>query len=177
MGVVEGCCAAGGGRDLDEQPFLRWQERRFHLSRERMLEALEPDGSFVDTIEVAAAWDRLPTLHSEVKEILAAEGIGLCHFSHAYPQGCCAYFTFAGSAASEEEAEAAYQRCWSGTMEACLRQSATIGHHHGVGQVRAPWVQREMGEWWQVWERVRSAMDPKRVMNPNAVGGTRPPSS
>jgi alkyldihydroxyacetonephosphate synthase len=177
MGVVEARCAAAGGRDLDEQPFLRWQERLFHLSRERMLQALEPPGSFVDTIEVAAAWDRLPGLHAEVKVVLGGEGIGLCHFSHAYPQGCCAYFTFAGSATSEEAAQAAYERCWRGTMEACFRHSATIGHHHGVGQVRAPWVQREMGEWWQVWERVRSALDPKRVMNPNAVGGTSPPSS
>ena len=177
MHVVEAQCTATGGRDLGEQPFQRWQERRFHLSRERMLQALEPPGSFVDTIEVAAAWDRLPALHAAVKAILGAEGVGLCHFSHAYPQGCCAYFTFAGSAASEEAAEAAYQRCLGETMEACFRHSATIGHHHGVGQVRAPWVQREMGEWWQVWERVRSAIDPKRVMNPNAVGGRRPPSS
>jgi alkyldihydroxyacetonephosphate synthase len=171
MAVVEACCTAGGGRNLGEQPFLRWRERRFHISRERMLEALEPPGSFLDTIEVAAAWDRLPALHVEVKAVLAAEGVGLCHFSHAYPQGCCAYFTFAGSAPSEEEAEAAYGRCWKGTMEACLRHSATSSHHHGVGQVRAPWVKSEMGEWWQVWDRVRSAIDPKRVMNPNGVGG------
>jgi alkyldihydroxyacetonephosphate synthase len=173
MGVVRTASAATGGRDLGDGPFLRWRERRFHLSRERLLESLKAPGSFVDTIEVAAPWDRLPPLHQEVKAVLANEGIGLCHFSHAYPQGCCAYFTFAGSAASEEEAEAAYQRCWAGTMEACLRRGATIGHHHGVGQVRAPWVRDEMGEWWQVWERVRSSLDPKGVMNPNAVGGQR----
>ena len=175
--VVEACCAAAGGHDLGEAPFERWRERRFHLSRDRMLEALKAPGSFLDTIEVAAAWDRLPALHADVKAVLAAEGIGLCHFSHAYPQGCCAYFTFAGSAGSEAEAEAAYGRCWKGAMEACLRHSATLSHHHGVGQVRAPWVKREMGEWWQVWERVRSGIDPKRVMNPHGVGGTSPTSS
>jgi alkyldihydroxyacetonephosphate synthase len=168
MGVVEAVCV--DATDLGEEPFGRWRERRFHLSRERLLETLKAPGSFVDSIEVAAAWDRLPGLHRQVKAVLAAEGIGLCHFSHAYPQGCCAYFTFAGSAASEAEAEAAYQRCWSGTMEACFEHSATIGHHHGVGQVRAPWVRREMGEWWQVWERVRSSIDPKGVLNPNALG-------
>jgi alkyldihydroxyacetonephosphate synthase len=177
MGVVGARCAAAGGRDLDEKPFLRWRDRRFHLSRERLLEALQPPGSLVDTIEVAAAWDRLTALHAQVKAVLASEGIGFCHFSHAYPQGCCAYFTFAGSASSEEEAEAAYQRCWSGTMEACFRHSATISHHHGVGQVRAPWVKREMGEWWQLWETIRSAIDPEGIMSPNAVGGRRPPSS
>ena len=175
MAVLEARC--GAASDLGEEPFRRWRERRFHLSRERLLETLAAPGSFADTIEVAAPWDRLSALHAEVKAVLAAEGIGLCHFSHAYPQGCCAYFTFAGSAASEAEAEGAYQRCWEGAMEACFRHSATIGHHHGVGQVRAPWIRREMGEWWQVWERVRSAIDPKRLMNPNAAGGTRPPSS
>ena len=175
--VVVAACTAAGGRDLGEAPFERWRERRFHLSRERMLEALKAPGSFLDTIEVAAAWNRLPALHAEVKTVLALEGIGLCHFSHAYRQGCCAYFTFAGSAGSEAEAEAAYGRCWEGAMEACLRHSATSSHHHGVGQVRAPWVKREMGEWWQVWERVRSAIDPKHVMNPHGVGGSPPTSS
>jgi alkyldihydroxyacetonephosphate synthase len=177
LNAVEAACGGAGGRDLGQAPFERWRERRFHLSRDRMLEALRAPGSFLDTIEVAAAWDRLPALHDEVKAVLAAEGIGLCHFSHAYPQGCCAYFTFAGSAGSEADAEAAYGRCWKGAMEACFRHSATSSHHHGVGQVRAPWVQREMGEWWQVWERVRSAIDPKRVMNPHGVGGSPPTSS
>lgn len=177
MEVVEACCRAAGGRSLGEAPFERWRERRFHLSRERMLEALQAPGSFLDTIEVAAAWDRLPALHGEVKAVLVAEGVGLCHFSHAYPQGCCAYFTFAGSAGTEADAEAAYRRCWQGALEACFRHSATIGHHHGVGQVRAPWVKREMGEWWQVWERVRSAIDPNHLMNPHGVGGTPPTSS
>jgi alkyldihydroxyacetonephosphate synthase len=174
-GVVASLC--GTAKDLGEEPFERWRERRFHLSRERLLESLQAPGSFVDTIEVAAAWDRLPGLHGAVKEVLAAEGIGLCHFSHAYPQGCCAYFTFAGSASDDEAAEAAYERCWSGTMEACFAHSATSSHHHGVGQVRAPWVRREMGEWWQVWERVRSGIDPKGVMNPNALGRSGRPSS
>jgi len=172
--VAAGCAAA---KDLGEEPFERWRDRRFHLSRERLLASLEPPGSFVDTIEVAAAWNRLPGLHSAVKVVLAADGIGLCHFSHAYPQGCCAYFTFAGSASDEEAAEAAYERCWKGTMEACFEHAATVSHHHGVGQVRAPWVGREMGEWWQVWERVRSGIDPKGVMNPNALGRSGRPSS
>jgi alkyldihydroxyacetonephosphate synthase len=166
--VVAARCATA--RDLGEGPFERWRERRFHLSRDWLLERLKAPGSFIDTIEVAASWDRLPGLHAAVKEVLAAEGIGLCHFSHAYPQGCCAYFSFAGSAPDEEAAEAAYERCWSGTMEACFAHSATSSHHHGVGQVRAPWVRREMGEWWQVWERLRSGIDPKDVMNPNALG-------
>ena len=174
--VVDRVVTEGGGDDLGEGPFQRWRERRFHLSRERLEDSLAHAGSFLDTIEVAAPWDRLGPLHAEVTGLLAAEGAGLCHFSHAYPQGCCAYFTFAGSAGSEAEAEAAYLRCWKGTMEACQEHAATIGHHHGVGQVRAPWVRAEMGEWWQLWERIRLSLDPAGIMNPNAVGG-RPRTS
>jgi alkyldihydroxyacetonephosphate synthase len=179
-GVAEAAAAVVGAEceaatDLGEAPFERWHDHRFSLSAELLEGMLANAGSFVDTIEVAAAWDRLPGLHARVKEVLAVQGLGLCHFSHAYPQGCCAYFTFAGSAASEPEAEAAYEGCWRGTMEAALAAEATIGHHHGAGQVRAPWVQAEMGGWWQVWQKVRSALDPSGTMNPHAVGGAPPP--
>jgi alkyldihydroxyacetonephosphate synthase len=56
-------------------------------------------------------------------------------------------------------------------MEIALRHGATISHHHGVGQVRAPWVRAELGGWWTVWRRVREALDPDHRLNPHAVGG------
>lgn len=176
--AVTDICLRCGGRELGAAPYQRWSARRFHLSQDRLFSSLEPAGSFLDTIEVAGPWDRLRGLHTAVKEHLATDALALCHFSHAYPQGCCAYFTFAGSAGSEEEARAAYRRCWQGAMEASLEHQATISHHHGTGQVRAPWVEREMGGWWEIWQRVRAALDTDGVMNPNAVGGHRsqPPS-
>jgi alkyldihydroxyacetonephosphate synthase len=98
-------------------------------------------------------------------------GLVLCHFSHAYAQGCCAYFTFGGAAPDEAQAQAAYQEAWRGTMEIALRRGVTISHHHGVGQARGPWVRAEMGGWWGVWERVRGALDPDGRLNPKALGG------
>jgi len=95
----------------------------------------------------------------------------LCHFGHPEEQGCCAYFTFGGSSPGEAEAEAAYHAAWTGAMEAALNAGATISHHHGVGQARAAWIQREMGGWWGVWESVRKALDPGGILNPKALGG------
>jgi alkyldihydroxyacetonephosphate synthase len=161
----------GEAKDLGEGEYNRWRERRFHLSVERLKQSLEARGSFVDTIEVAGPWDRLPGLHAEVKGIISQGAVGLCHFSHPYLSGCCAYFTFAGSAADDEEAMEAYARAWVGTMQACLRQGVTIGHHHGVGLVRGPWVKQEMGEWWSLWEKLRAGVDPDGIMNPSALGG------
>ena len=90
---------------------------------------------------------------------------------HAYPQGCCAYFTFAGAADTEAAAQDAYRACWDQAMEACLAHGATIGHHHGVGQARAAWARREMGGWEPFWSALRDAADPAHVMSPRGAGG------
>ena len=125
-----------------------------------------------DTIELAAPWTELEGLHSEVKAVLGGEGrLALCHFSHASAQGCCAYFTVAGRAEDDARAEALYHRVWEGTMESALRHRASLSHHHGAGRLRAPWIRAELGNWFQVWQLVRMALDPGGVMNPNAVGG------
>jgi alkyldihydroxyacetonephosphate synthase len=160
------------GEALGPEPWQRWLRHRFDLSAERLRELLEPPGAFLDTIELATSWTDLPGLYGDVKAHLAGvAGVSLCHFSHAYPQGCCAYFTFLGAASDEAEAQASYEEAWRGTMEAALRHGATISHHHGVGQVRRPWIEAEMGAWRAVWERVRQALDPERRLNPRAVGG------
>jgi alkyldihydroxyacetonephosphate synthase len=164
---------AGEARDLGEGPWARWQEKRFDLSAERLRAFLEPAGSFLDTIELAANWTVLPELHGKVKAAIGVGGLALCHFSHAYEQGCCAYFSFAGAADSEAEARASYNRAWEGAMSAALELGATISHHHGVGQARARWVADEMGGWMRVWRAVKEGLDPQGMMNPRAVGGTR----
>jgi alkyldihydroxyacetonephosphate synthase len=164
---------ATAASDLGDEPWARWQRHRFDLSAERLQTLLQPPGSYLDTIELASRWTVLPALHSRVKSAIAVGGIALCHFSHAYEQGCCAYFTFGGSADTEEGARAAYGRAWEGTMSAALELGATIGHHHGTGQVRARWVADEMGGWMKVWRAVKQGLDPAGVMNPRALGGRR----
>jgi len=165
---------AGAAKDLGEDPWLNWQSHRFDLSAERMKAFLTPAGSYLDTIELAAPWTVLPALHKRVKSAIAVGGLTLCHFSHAYEQGCCAYFTFGGSEGTEQAARSAYMRAWEGAMSAAIELGATISHHHGVGQVRARWVADEMGGWMRVWRSIKEGLDPDGVMNPRAVGGDRP---
>ncbi|TME50074.1 MAG: FAD-binding oxidoreductase [Chloroflexi bacterium] len=162
---------AKGAKPLGEEPWQRWQRHRFDLSAERLKTFLEPAGAYLDTIELAAPWTVLPELHTRVKAAIAVGGLALCHFSHAYEQGCCAYFTFGGSGDTEAEARAAYGRAWEGAMSAALELGATISHHHGVGQARARWVADELGGWMRVWRAVKSGIDPEGIMNPRSVGG------
>ena len=160
-----------GARDLGEAPWERWQRHRFDLSADLLKTYLDPAGAFLDVIELAAPWTVLPELHLRVKAAIAAGPIALCHFSHAYEQGCCAYFTFGGTSDTEAAARAAYERAWEGTMKAALELGATISHHHGVGLARARWVADEMGGWVSVWRGVKEGIDPEGVMNPRALGG------
>jgi alkyldihydroxyacetonephosphate synthase len=162
---------AGDAPDLGSAPWERWQRHRFDISADLLKAFLEPAGSFLDVIELAAPWTVLPGLHARVKTAIAVGPIALCHFSHAYEQGCCAYFTFGGSSETEEGARAAYERAWEGTMSAALELGATISHHHGAGQARARWVADEMGGWMRVWRAVKEGLDPEGVMNPRALGG------
>jgi alkyldihydroxyacetonephosphate synthase len=162
---------AGGARHLGGEPWERWQTHRFELSAERLIAFLAPAGAYIDTIELAGLWTVLPELHARVKSAIAVGGLALCHFSHAYVQGCCAYFSFGGSNDNEGEARAAYGRAWEGAMSAALELGATISHHHGVGQARARWVADEMGGWMRVWRAVKEGLDPEGIMNPRAVGG------
>lgn len=164
---------AAGAVDLGEGAWTRWERKRFDLSAERMTTLLAPPGAYLDTIELAASWTVLPELHRRVKSAIAVGGLALCHFSHAYEHGCCAYFTFGGSGGTEPEARAAYNRAWEGAMSAALELGATISHHHGVGRVRGRWIADEMGGWMRVWRAVKDGIDPSRTMNPRAVGGSR----
>jgi alkyldihydroxyacetonephosphate synthase len=161
----------GDASDLGEQPWQHWDSHRFSLSADRLKGFLAPPGAYIDTIELAARWSVLPELHSQVKSAIAIGGLALCHFSHAYEQGCCAYFSFGGSADTEVEARAAYGRAWEGAMTAALGLGATISHHHGTGQARARWVADEMGGWMRVWRAVKEGIDPTRTLNPRALGG------
>ncbi len=162
---------AGGAKDLGDEPWKRWLSHRFDLSAERLKAFLEPPGAYLDTIELAGHWTVLPELHARVKTAIAVGGLALCHFSHAYEQGCCAYFSFGGSSDTEEGARDDYERAWQGAMSTALELGATISHHHGVGQARARWVADEMGDWIWVWRGVKEGIDPEGVMNPRALGG------
>src|SRR5260370_11079223 len=70
---------AGTADDLGEEPWLRWQKHRFNLSAERLRGFLEPPGSYLDTIELAAPWTVLGELHARVKTAIAVGGLAPCH--------------------------------------------------------------------------------------------------
>ena len=163
-------CTRRGGEILGDAPLRHWLG---HRNTVPSWEALLGNGLVVDTIEVAATWDRIGALYGTVTErirrvpgILAASG----HTSHGYTTGVNIYFTFAGASKDPAEQERIYLGAWAAAMEASIECGATIAHHHGIGRVRREWLPRELGEVGIATLRaVKQAIDPHGIMNPGVL--------
>ncbi|MBA3396275.1 MAG: FAD-binding protein [Deltaproteobacteria bacterium] len=163
-----------GARDKGEDPGWAWVKHRYAVSY-RMSPVFR-DGAFVDTMEVASSWDRLTDLYNSVRGAIGRHAVVMAHFSHAYPDGCSIYFTFAGTASSAEAAERVYDSIWRDGLEAATRVGGTISHHHGVGLLKAPYMAGEHREAMAIFDAAKASLDPDGVFNPGKMGlRPRPP--
>lgn len=157
------------GQPIGDRPVQHWLAERNQVPSP--LTFIER-GFVLDTIEVAAAWDRIHDLH---RELLAAIGtvpgmvVVSAHASHAYANGTSLYVTFVAQPASPAEAEATYEACWERAMTATLRGGGTISHHHGIGRVRRRWMAAEHGEGLTLLRAVKQSIDPRGIMNPGVL--------
>lgn len=150
-------------------PVERWLAERNNVPG---FETFLEKGFVLDTIEVAALWDRVSDLYHRVTASLrAVPGVVVAsgHSSHSYTTGTCLYFTFAARPESPEGAEALYERCWSAAMRAALDCGGTISHHHGIGRVRRAWLREELGVGTTVLSRLKDALDPAGILNPGVL--------
>ena len=131
---------------------------------------LGPHG-VVDTMEVAGTWRILRELYHDMKTALSekADFVG-CHLSHVYPDGACLYFTMGSMAADDAAALEVNASWWDTGMQACLAAGGTISHHHGIGRLKARWLPEELQGWYEALRAIKTALDPKGIMNPGALG-------
>lgn len=162
-------CTGLGGEALGEAPAQHWLNERNNVPS---LMSFIERGFVLDTIEVAATWDRIHALYVEVcaalrpiKGLVVISG----HSSHSYAQGTNIYFTFVARPEDPADAEATYLACWEQAMEATLRAGGTICHHHGIGRSRARWMAAEHGEGLAMLRAVKRALDPNGILNPGAL--------
>ncbi|MFP5321119.1 MAG: FAD-binding oxidoreductase, partial [Acidimicrobiia bacterium] len=172
MRLVEQECAAAEA--LDESLVGRWLSHRNEVSA---LEALIGKGYVVDTMEVTVPWSRLHAVYEatagalrSVPGVLAASA----HQSHAYPDGACLYFTFAGKVDEEgggtAERDRLYRELWDAGQRAVLAGGGTLSHHHGVGLNRSRFTAEALGAGHGVLQSVKDALDPNGILNPGKLG-------
>jgi len=166
--MARGICATCGGEDLGEGPAKHWWEKRYKVSY--TMQVVFNLGLFVDTIEVATVWDNLPNLYYGMRSAIGRHAFVMAHFSHAYPQGCSIYFSIASTGRSVEDKLKVYDRVWKDAMDACIAHGGSISHHHGVGVLKAKWMDEEYGGSTPMLKALKSALDPDGLLNPGKLG-------
>jgi alkyldihydroxyacetonephosphate synthase len=187
LAVVDAECAAAGARPLDEAIVERWVSHKNDVSA---LAPLYRAGIVVDTIEIAARWSTLPSLYDScVSALLRIDGTlaASAHQSHAYVDGACLYFTFAGrmpdrtsggggdtgvatDAESDAWAERYYTSAWRVVMDTVRAHGGAISHHHGVGINRGRFLADALGPAFDVLVGLKAALDPRGILNPGKLG-------
>jgi alkyldihydroxyacetonephosphate synthase len=163
-------CTAQGGAAADAAAVEHWLE---HRNRVPGFRGFLEKGIVVDTIEVAATWDRVMPLYERVTASLReVEGLraASAHSSHSYRSGTNLYFTFAARPSDRARMAGVYRECWRRTMEAALAVGAGIAHHHGIGRVRRAYLAGELGPAGVALLRaVKGVLDPGGLLNPGVL--------
>ncbi len=184
--VAEECSEAS---QLGAELVDRWFERRNEIPD---IASLVAAGLVVDTVEVAGSWRALPAIYAEALSALRSlEGTvaASAHQSHAYSDGACLYFTFAGrtgasaraghrarleaaspSGRPEGDAEVFYRAAFDAVTHAALRNGGTVSHHHGVGLNRSGYMREHLGGGLDVLRSLKAALDPNGILNPGKLG-------
>lgn len=175
-----GRAGAAAAEPLDEELVERWLAHRNDVSA---LAPLWQAGVVVDTAEVAGLWGALPSLAYDVLGTLRGiEGtlVASVHQSHAYSDGACLYFTFAGRRPDSRRGgvapgdlaweEAYYRQAWDLLTHAVRRNGAVISHHHGIGLNRSRFLPDALGTGFDVLVALKEALDPAGILNPGKLG-------
>ena len=173
--VVESVCAHMNAATHDPAYVERWLGHRNDVSQ---LESVIRNDIVVDTIEIAAPWRTIARVHEEVTaELLSIPGtmVATCHQSHAYPDGACLYFTFAGRPPTTSTApldrDTYYRTVWDRATTATLGHGGTVSHHHGIGLNRGRFMRATLGEGaFEMLCTLKSAYDPLGILNPGKLG-------
>ncbi|MBW2323835.1 MAG: FAD-binding oxidoreductase [Deltaproteobacteria bacterium] len=170
---VQGCANLMAEVNCEAAPtetVARWMEERNHVPT---WDVFLDKGIILDTIEIAATWDRIGKIYrdviaslKEVDNILTASA----HSSHCYRSGVNLYFTFAVRPTDPNKMADAYRECWRRTLSATLEGGGGISHHHGIGRLRRDWLPQEIGQSGVgLLKALKRVLDPTDFMNPGVL--------
>ncbi|HET9062877.1 MAG TPA: FAD-linked oxidase C-terminal domain-containing protein, partial [Candidatus Binatia bacterium] len=144
----------------------QWEHGRY--SDVHMRDDLLDYGIVIDTLETGVTWENLRRVYEGARAFVKQRPRTLCmtHCSHFYGQGTNLYFIFILRPENEDE----FLRFRSGIVDKIVECGGSISHHHGVGRLFAPWMEKHLGrEQLDALRALKRHFDPNGIMNP---GGT-----
>ena len=163
---IKKICRKHGAMYLTGYPVKNWEHGRYVDPYIR--EDLNDFGIITDTLETGVTWDNLHRLHQGVREYIKKRPRTVCmtHASHFYPQGTNLYFIFIARMNNIDE----YLEFQEGIIDRIEKNGGSLSHHHGVGKMIGPWMERHIGKkQMDILKALKNHFDPNNIMNP---GGT-----
>lgn len=171
MKAIDTICAQMNAAPHDAGFVDKWMGHRNDVSG---LASVIKNNIVLDTIEIAAPWGPLANIHAQVTDaIMAIPGamVATCHQSHAYPDGACLYFTFAGRPGDDlAQRDAFYCDVWDAATRTTVGLGGTVSHHHGIGLHRGRFLRETLGAGFAVFDAMKTTLDPNGILNPGKLG-------
>ena len=151
-----------GGFPTGAGPARSWEKDRY--SSFLIAEAISDYDIIMDTVETPVKWDNLHHIHDEVLKYAHSIPGTTCfgHMSHFYPYGSNLYFIFGVKGSLQD-----YIDYRTGLIDAMVQAGGSPSHHHGVGKLMHPWIEKFLGkEELGVLRALKRHFDPDDIMNP-----------
>ncbi len=157
------------GFSIGKSPVIKWLDQRY--SSAYMRDPLMDLGIMSDTLETAVTWENLLKVWSATHDYVSRrpKTVFMIHISHVYESGANLYFTFLSpmEKGNEKDDFSAFHK---GLVNTIIENGGSLSHHHGVGRVLAPYMEKHLGKTsMEVLAAVKKHFDPNNIMNP---GGT-----
>ncbi len=152
-----------GGMTLTGLATKQWEHGRYSdiYVREDILDF----GMVIDTLETSVTWDNLQTVYHGVRSFVKSRPGTVCmtHASHFYGQGTNLYFILILKPETPEE----YFAFRSAIVDKIVELGGSTSHHHGMGNLFAPWLKEHLGTAeMDVLRALKAHFDPDGIMNP-----------
>ncbi|MCL1833500.1 MAG: FAD-binding oxidoreductase [Leptospirales bacterium] len=165
---VKKICKKHKGMYITGLPTKMWEPGRYKDPYLR--EDLHDYGILIDTLETGVRWDNLHSVHQEVRKVVKSrpETICMTHSSHFYPQGTNLYFIYIMKDNGVDD----YIKFQDSIIDSINRSGGSLSHHHGVGKMISPWVEKHLGaEQMEALRSIKKHFDPNNIMNPGGQLG------
>jgi alkyldihydroxyacetonephosphate synthase len=169
LGKIRRTARKGKGMFIGRSPVIKWLDQRY--SSAYMRDPLMDLGIMSDTLETAVTWENLLKVWSAARDYVSRrpKTVFMIHISHVYESGANLYFTFLSPMELGNE-KSDFEVFHRGLVDTIVGNGGSLSHHHGVGRVLAPWMEKHLGKTsMDVFRAVKKHFDPNNIMNP---GGT-----
>jgi glycolate oxidase len=165
IGAMTDACQSHGATDVlstaDEE-----EGEHFVMARRMAIPAAEKLGRLL-LEDVGVPLPRLPELVAGVEAIASARSVTIAVIAHAGDGNTHPLIVFDPK---DPATEARAQLAFGEIMDLAIQLGGTITGEHGVGRLKRPWLQSQVGaDVLTLSQRIKSALDPLNILNPGAI--------